>query len=440
MPGLDAPYQYDDYVTPLKDPASQSLSSFATALPNTLRPLTKLTYAVESSAGLTQASERRYVQSGLFLAATALLAALLLHAGLSPTASAAVATLWALHPVHAETLLALAGRSVLLSLVLILFSANCLLRERFRLALASAVLAVLARETAVLWLAACGGYVALRKNLPRAGTFAATAAACALGLTLSLLSPRLRALLTFSWDDPAALNRLGLQWAALPYETFLWFASPMRFSVDIDFAPEGVVRLLYIVSAAVLYAGALWLALRRQTPPHPRLAAVLWLSLVLPVHSVIPKLDPLTARTTSASSAALCLLLAALLIGALGAARAARARIFAWASALALLLWLMPQTRERAALYLDPVALWRDAVEQGQGNARPLLNLGTLLAHQGRLEEAAAVMEAAVEKSPSSSEARHRLAAVRTLIETQALLTEPKRNESARIPQATLSP
>jgi hypothetical protein len=38
--GLDGPYHFDDFVTPLNDPASQSLSAWRQYLPLTLRPVT----------------------------------------------------------------------------------------------------------------------------------------------------------------------------------------------------------------------------------------------------------------------------------------------------------------------------------------------------------------------------------------------------------------
>ena len=43
LPAFGAPYQFDDFNTPVGDPASQSLSRWWELLPRTLRPLTKLT-------------------------------------------------------------------------------------------------------------------------------------------------------------------------------------------------------------------------------------------------------------------------------------------------------------------------------------------------------------------------------------------------------------
>jgi protein O-mannosyl-transferase len=406
QPAFDAPYQYDDYVTPLKDPASQSLHGWAAALPVTLRPLTKLSYAVESDLGATSAPARRVLGFVFFAGCIAALA-LIVEGWLG----VALATLWAVHPVHAETIVALAGRSVLLSLLLILLSVLCLLRERVRLALAFALLAVLARETALAWFVGCA---LLATSRVRPAVYAAAFASA-----LVLASGRMRALLAFSFTDPAALNRLGLQWAALPRGTLMLLTDPTAFSVDIEFNPVGPARALWLLAAVATYGAALWLALRADG--KLRVAAVLWLALVIPLHSVVPKLDPLTARSFSASSAALVVLFACASALTQRYARVALPIVGAIA-----VIALIVCTRQRAALYRDPIALWRDAAARSHETTRPLVNLGTLLAQKGQLEEARSALEEALRRNPNGTDVRERLSAVHVLIETRRLLTEPK--------------
>jgi len=48
------------------DPASQSLAAWWQVVPQTLRPLTKLSYALESELGATSAPARRVLQLGMF--------------------------------------------------------------------------------------------------------------------------------------------------------------------------------------------------------------------------------------------------------------------------------------------------------------------------------------------------------------------------------------
>ncbi|HEX6242473.1 MAG TPA: hypothetical protein VFZ61_16285 [Polyangiales bacterium] len=420
-PGLEAPYQYDDYVTPLSDPASQSLSRFWHALPGTLRPLTKLTYALESSLGVGSAPGRRWLNLGVFAASAGLVAGLSQAAGLTYAGALGLATLWAVHPVHAETLLALAGRSVLLSLCLQLASALCLVRQRSNWALAFALLALGARETALVWLVVCAGLIAHGRGARRMRLLGSMLAVALLGGLAVLVSSRMRELLAFSFGDPSAGNRLGLQWAAVPHGLWLWLCQPGAFTLDMEFAPQGGARLAYVLTTFALYATALWVLLRARSSLLLRVLSGLWLALVLPTHSVVPKLDALTARSVSGSSAALVALLALALSAWLKApwARAACGLLLsAW------LVLLFPQTRARAALYRDPIALWRDAAAHTTRSVRPLINLGTLMAQAGQLEPARAAFEQAVRRNPHSSEARARLDAVTTLIETQRLLTD----------------
>jgi tetratricopeptide (TPR) repeat protein len=429
-PGLSAPYQYDDYITPLKDPASQSLAAWAKALPNTLRPLTKLSYALESDLGASEAPARRVLNVGLFGLALFLLTRLLRASGLSYALALALATLWAVHPVHAELLIALAGRSVLLSLVLTLASAAWLAEGRTKSALALALLALLARETALPWLVVCAGVIALEQGRTRARLGLALLGALGLGGLVVLASSRMRTLLAFSFADASAFDRLGQQWAALPKGVVMLLVEPGAFTVDIDFAPLGAERAAYVLLTLAMYGAALWVALGRGpgTGSRPlRIAALLWLCLVVPLHSLVPKLDPLTARGVSVSAAGLCVLLAA------GAARAltGHARFVIGITTLLAIL-LVPLTRQRAALYRDPVELWRDAAAHSRKSSRPLMNLGTLLAQRGQLVEARAALEAAVRKNPGSSEAREKLAAVAALLETQRLLKESRSHEAVQ--------
>jgi gas vesicle protein len=117
-PGLNGPYQFDDYATPLDDPASHSLAAWRQHLPLTLRPLTKLSYALEADAGLTsRPGVRRAFSIGL-LAAGALLLYLLiarLQPGLAPLGTVFLAALWFVHPVHADSVLMLSGRTAVLA-------------------------------------------------------------------------------------------------------------------------------------------------------------------------------------------------------------------------------------------------------------------------------------------------------------------------------------
>lgn len=426
-PARTAPYHYDDHVTPQKDPASQSLVAFAQNATRTLRPLTKLTFALESSLGATEAPARRLLHIPLFLGCVLLLAALARAAGVSRATALLLATIWGVHPAHGEMVIALAGRSVLLGLVLLLASALALLSRRHPLALGLALLAVLARETNIAWLVLCALFVLddAKTRFGGARMRLTPLLACALGVALLLASARLRELLSWSWADTRALDRLGLQVAAIPEGLWRLCTSPTSFAVDMDFSPVGVPRLLRVLAGLAAVAATTGLALSRRFPLPLRVGAALWLALTLPTQSLVPKLDPLTARTVSASSAAVVLLFAA------GFARAAEQRrpvsktagAVAWTFAALLVVALATMTRARAALYQDPVTLWRDAAEQSTSKTRPLVNVATLLAQRGQLDEAHRWLQEAARRRPHDIDIRERLRSVEALQAAQGTTT-----------------
>lgn len=419
MPALGAPYQFDDYNTPVGDAASQSLANWWRSLPRTLRPLTKLTYALESSLGAESASARRVLSALLLGGCVVLFKALLEAVAKAPAALALlVASLWAVHPAHAETVVALAGRPVLLSLLLMLGSALLLVRERPWLALGCALLALLARESAWPWLVACVALAAHKRGVSARRIAAASAMAFVAGALVLASSSGVRALVESALAAGGAWNRLGLQWAALTRGTFLLFANPAAFTPDMEFAPSGVARLGLILSTLALYCAAAWVVL---TQPRLRLFAALWLCIVLPTHSIVPKLDVLTARPFSASLAPLLGLVACAVVARFGRAPRLEAVATLVFSGIFLALFLL--TRHRAELYRDPIALWRDAAERTTHKVRPLVNLGTLLARQGELREAESVLMRALEREPASADIRLRLSKVRRAL----LLLSPTR-------------
>jgi hypothetical protein len=424
LPAWNAPYQYDDYNTPVGDAASQSLTSFWERVPRTLRPLTKLTYALESSLGAHEAAGRRVLNAVLFAGCALLFAALANAARVPALLLPLLACLWAVHPVHAEMVVALAGRSVLLSSFLLLASALFVLRQRPLGAVLCAVLALLARETALPWLPACALLLAQARGVPARRIALAAFVALAAGALLLLSSSGLRALVVSAFGAAGAWNRLGLQWAALTEGTLMLFLTPAAFTPDMEFAPGGGVRLTLILSTLACYVVALRFAFSKARPLELRVFALLWLCVVVPTHSIVPKLDVLTARPFAASLAPL------LLLASLGLApRVARSGRATALGALTLgvtIALLIPLTRERAALYADPIALWADAAARTRHHVRPLLNLGTLLAKNGQLSEAESVFEEAVERDPTRYETRRRLSAVRRAAKLQGSSNEPE--------------
>src|SRR5262249_34870272 len=117
-PGFSGPYVFDDHATPVTDPASQSLSAWARNISVTLRPVTKLTYAIEATAGLSNAPGVRRAVTLVIHAASAILLFLLIRR-FAPTATAigaaVLAAIWFVHPIHADGVLMVSGRTAELS-------------------------------------------------------------------------------------------------------------------------------------------------------------------------------------------------------------------------------------------------------------------------------------------------------------------------------------
>ena len=140
------------------------------------------------------------------------------------------------------------------------------------------------------------------------------------------------------------------------------------------------------------------LTLRRR---WPLLAlAVLWVGVaLLPANSVIWRVNPVALRPLYLAGIGLALLLA------LGLSRHLAGRVLAGAliAGLGLLTW------QREMLYADPVAYFADAARKAPGQAMPLVLLGLTLANAGRVDEARATLEKALQIDPGNFEAANAL-------------------------------
>lgn len=427
--GLDGPYLFDDVVTPLGDPASQSMEAWKTNLPQTLRPVTKLTYAIEAEAGMTDRPDlRRAVSLVLFVLAAVLLCLLLsrLEPGVAPYGAALLAAAWFLHPVQADSVLLVSGRTALLSAVFLLAALLALERSRPWLSAALFVLACLSRETALAGLLPLAVITASRPGVSlRSGLrqFAPILAGAALVACWMLTTPRYLQLAEFSLlGRPFWLSFIS-QVGAVPAGLELLFR-PAQLSIDYGIPlpakasdPQFLLGLGLYLAAAI---GVVWL-LRRS-----RVAAVglaLWLAALLPTQSVIPKLDALTNRPLSLALAGLLLAAAPLLATALfrlrqgrgesdapGARQADRGGIFTAGlgvatgiGALALLVSLSTATGQRAALFQSELNLWQDAAAKSSTNARPHMQYAALLLWKGDVGKARGALASARAIDPFSS-------------------------------------
>jgi protein O-mannosyl-transferase len=414
--------------------ADASAASFLVRLVHKVRPLLKASYALGALLHGPSALGFRLVNVALH-AATGVLVFLVVERWLSSrrvesarAAAFAGAALWALHPLAAETVTYVSGRSMGLSTFLVLAAMWIATRDdapsppRAAVAGALAFLAPMAKETALalplllLWWEATLGprdvpwRLRLRKHAPvLAGTIAAA-------LVIAVL-PRHRELTAFSLAARSPLAALRGNVHASSAMLGLW-AFPWRLSID-PAAPlewgwtEGptLIRLLGL-GALGFFAFAL-----RRRAPWPAFAIGWMLIAIAPSNSILWRLDPVGVRPLYlASVGPACL--AAYLVHA-----ASRHPVYgrlALASALALAGALGLGLAQRNALYRTPVALWEDAARKAPRNARAKANLGFAYLAEGRLDEAQQALESAVDRAPWMRQAQCGLEAIRIRKETIA--------------------
>ncbi len=407
------------------------LGALGSRLPHLGRPLLKLTYALglvahgPSAAGFRTVNVALHALSAalVFLLAERWLAARGAAPGAARRAAFAGALLWALHPLAADTVTAVSGRSMGLSTLLVLVAFVLVARDgapsKGRAAAAGicAFLAPLAKETALVlpvllawWEATLGDAASPRRERARRLVPVAAGAAAA-ALVLAAL-PRHRELVEFSLAVRPPLEALRGNVQAVPAMLGLW-AFPWRLSVDparpLEYgwteAPE-LARLALLAGAA-----ALALAFRRRAP-WAAFAAGFALLALAPSSTVFWRLDPVAVRPLYLASIGPAVLAAALVARA-AAAGAAPVRRLAFAGSLLLAAALGAGLLRRNALYLSPVALWEDAALKAPRSARAKTNLGYAYLAAGRLDDAERALESARATDPGLPEAECGLAAIR---------------------------
>ena len=388
--GIDGGYHFDDAITPVSDPASQSLTAFAHHLPQTLRPVTKFTYAVEGSLGQGDAPVARRAVNIAIHAGAALLLCLLLVAlvpALTPLAAGILALLWSVHPIHGEAVLAITGRTEALSTLFAFAALLAHRRERPWLAACLLALAGLARETAIAVLLPLVVLELCTRATWRehARRLVPAAMATALVIVWLVATPRVRELASFSFDRSMGTS-LEHQLAAVPVGVSLYVRT-WALSIDHGDVLPRWLAIAGIAGYAAMLALAI-VALRRGS-----IAAVgcaLWLAAVVPTQSIIPKLDPLTERPLSLALAGIVIALAVL-------HRHAK-------YALPIVLVLAVATVARGRTYRSDLLLWADAASKSETNARPAMNYAFFLHRAGRDDEALRQLDRAHAIAPDDLE------------------------------------
>lgn len=401
------PYRLDDFATPLDDPASASLSAFVEHLPRTLRPLTKLSYALEALLGIDGAAGRRGVTALIHAAGAGALALFLTRVGTRQLLAALLALAWALHPVHAEAVLSVAGRSAAVGATLCLVSLALLAHDRPRAAAVALALAVLGREAAA---GAALGIMAFAlygpgMSGPRVKRFGPLLIALLAAVTWTALCPRALQLAEYSFLGRPLGTSIVQQVSALPVGLSL-YVRPWALSCDHGEAlPTSALSASFLLGTLMIVAVpclALWLRCRK---PIVTAGLLLWLGALLPTQSFFPKLDPLTERPLGLALAGLVVAASPLLFQ----ATTRTSRYLALAATVAVALVGLRFTGQRGALYASDVALWSDAAAKSITNPRPFEELAFALEAEGRRREAVVALRRAADLDPFSSSVQARL-------------------------------
>jgi hypothetical protein len=420
--GLGGPYVFDDYATPISDPASQSLSAWGQYLPVTLRPATKLTYALEATLGLSDAPDARRVVSILLHGVSAGLLFLLISRlvpGVAPIGAAALAAIWFVHPVHADGVLLVSGRTTIMSNALVIAALLALDRSRPWICALCYGLACLSRETAFAALLPLGVLAVTRQHGQWRAVWRDVApllAAAVLVIGWMLTTPRYMQLAEYSMLGRPFWSSLIRQVGAVPIGLGLLFDTS-ALSIDYGIAlPTRVAQPLFVLGLLLYLATGAGIVLLWRRRPAVAVGLALWLAALLPTQSVVPKLDALANRPLSLALAGLLVAVAPWVRASFGSVRDGFGSWRQWRDragwraiaevSVAILLFgaLAVATSRRGLLFQSPIDLWKDAAAKSTVNERPHVQYALLLRQEGRHREAIEELSIAARIDPFSSQ------------------------------------
>ncbi|MFO0760016.1 MAG: hypothetical protein U0359_26260 [Byssovorax sp.] len=376
------PYHFDDFTTPARDPASASLGAFLRELPRTIRPLTKLTYAIEGSLGLGEVPwARRLVSIAILIGLGASLLRILKALAVPRALGALLVVAFVAHPIQAEGVLAVAGRSAVLSALLGALAVEAALAERIFACAALLGGAALARETGLAFALPVAAALlstgeGTRWARLRRLEWPATIALATLGFIA--LHARYQALGAYSLSSLSYRPHVAAQLSAIPVGLSLYLRPG---ALTMDHGERLAERLgdpLAIGGIALLVAIAAlggWAALRQK--PLVAIGCAFVLAALIPTQTIIPKLDALTERPFATALFGVTLALAEVL-RALPRPALLRAALSAACLAAAFF------TMERGHLYASELRLLADSAGKSVARARPHENYALELRTAGQ--------------------------------------------------------
>jgi tetratricopeptide (TPR) repeat protein len=415
-------FQLDDFKVVLSDPAVRSWGGWWSDLGRGIRPLLKLSYALNWATGL-----------GLF---GFHLANLLIHLGNSilvlllgrkltglssrmGCVALFTALLFALHPIQTEAVTYVAGRSASLMAFFYLASLAAYIHGRlegrplltYALSPALFLLALAVKETAATLPAALLLWEITRQDRPFDLREALASQAAHLGVLASALAaffaiPGHRVLIDYSFALRGLyenlLSQIHGQATLLTH-----YVLPGRLNFDPDLPTLTRWSWGLALEAGILgstLAAGLWNLKRRPLVSF----AILWMFLhSMAVYAAVPRTDILNERHLYLGGFGLFLL------AGLGFSWLAdtwpKLRLPVAAAACALLIVLGLFTAERNAVYRSEIRLWENTAAKSPGKARVFNNLGYAYFLAGRNEEARKAWLETLRIDPAHELARNNL-------------------------------
>ena len=461
-----APFLFDDFSNLLQHERLHRLWPVGSLLWGTMRPLVDLSLALNYALSGTSVWSYRVVNVAIHLAAALALFGLVRRTLLSwrlrdryATSASwlafAIALLWLVHPLHTQSVTYLIQRAESLMGLWYLLTLYCVARaaesahgERWQAAaVGSAVLGIGSKEIMVTapLLVALYDRIFLARSWAEAwhrrrGLYVGLLVAWAvLGLLVVTSGKWVSASGQWVIKSPAT----PLQYAAteagvvLHYLRLALWPHPLVLDYFWPLARHWQAVAIPAYGVGALGLLTLW-ALRR----HPAIGFLgAWFFVILaPTSSFLPTADPALEHRMYLPLAGVITLVVCGVHAGLKRWVPSRGRIGLAGSLLVLsTTLLMALTIRRNATYRSEIAIWQDTVAKRPQNARAYDMLGTLLAQQGRLEEAAAALSRAVRLRPDYAAAHSNFCYVLTeqgkLYQaiahcTQALRLEPGLEEA----------
>jgi hypothetical protein len=399
-------FVYDDHINIVNSQQIHTLSGAVTA---TSRPVTNISFWLHFATGMTHRADFHAINLILHLLNAIFLWLLVwefsryVAAGKRLFLTTAVVSLWALHPIHTESVTYIVQRAELLGLLFMLSGLNlglrCVRTGKRLCSLGVALcfaLAYLCKPTTVcapflmllLDASTVSGGVgkAIRRNYVLHGIGLLTLAVPAFILSGHHESATSAG---FSTGILSFWQYLAFQPKALLFSVWklLW---PSRLVIDygFDLAHEWTV-VFAAITMVVLLAATVWRAGRCGGPAHLGLA---WFFIAAAPMLLVPLVDLFTEHRTYIPSIGAALILGSVLVEAramLSKHCGARVGLIACSCVIVLVgCSLGARTYMRNSDYSDPAVLWRQVVEQNPSNVRGYLGMGSMAAARGDMVSA----------------------------------------------------